>query len=388
MLMPKLLIDATPISENAKGVGRYAYHICCQLEQRLADEWEIFILHDAEYQPEFPDDLKAFFVPVTVSSDLHLGLIAVPAVIKRYDIDCLFRTRDGAGKNYRIPTITVCHDVNELIANAQNIRLGWLRRLLDYIKEYSRVQAMKVSDHVICNSQFTQMAVASHYAISGRKTSVGYCGVDPRFYTRSNQVDKSSVAKKYRISNYILTFSTGDPRENYSLLPEIISGVKKQGVKTCFIIAGVKPDVSYSNELHCELLAAGLVDGEDFLFEGFLGEEKFDDLVALYTSADFYLELSLHEGFGMQLAEAMACGTSVITPVHSALGEVADRFAIAIDLENPKEIIKQINYSYINGLHLCDHSDQISFSRRYSWDDVGQLATELLTSIELKRNGT
>lgn len=379
--MPRLLIDGMSIVANAKGVGRYTYHMCCQLEQRLPAAWEIYIVVDSEYRSPFTDGFKATIVPVKTSSDLHLGLIVIPGIIKRYGIDLLLRTRDCVGKDYGIPAITVCHDVNELISKAQNYRPGPLRYFLDSVKEHFRVRAMRISKHVICNSQFTQNAVSSHYGIDKNKTSVGYCGIDPRFYTIAEQVNKDLVRKKYGVSNYILTFSTGDTRENYSLLPEIIAEVKRLGNKTCFIIAGVKRNAPYSKQLFDALLNAGLVNGEDFLFEDFLGEDRFGDLVSLYSAADFYLELSLHEGFGMQLAEAMACGTSVITPIHSALGEVVGRFAIPINLGSANEIASRITNAYAQSLHLRDNSDQVEFSKRYAWDAVGNLTSKLIASI-------
>ena len=49
----------------------------------------------------------------------------------------------------------------------------------------------------------------------------------------------------------------------------------------------------------------------------------FEDLPALYSLAEMFVFPSLHEGFGLPVVEAMACGVPVITGRTSSLPEVA-----------------------------------------------------------------
>lgn len=52
--------------------------------------------------------------------------------------------------------------------------------------------------------------------------------------------------------------------------------------------------------------------------------ESLDELVRLYSSADIFLNPSYEETMGMVTAEALACGTPVITYNKTAVPEVAD----------------------------------------------------------------
>lgn len=56
-----------------------------------------------------------------------------------------------------------------------------------------------------------------------------------------------------------------------------------------------------------------------------------EDLVALYNAADVFLTTSRGEGFGLTIAEALACGTPVIGQNVSAIPEVVGPGGILID---------------------------------------------------------
>ncbi len=62
-----------------------------------------------------------------------------------------------------------------------------------------------------------------------------------------------------------------------------------------------------------------------------LGHVPDDVLPALYTGADVFALPSLHEGFGIPVLEAMACGTPVLASNVYALPEVCGDAAVLVD---------------------------------------------------------
>jgi glycosyltransferase involved in cell wall biosynthesis len=56
-----------------------------------------------------------------------------------------------------------------------------------------------------------------------------------------------------------------------------------------------------------------------------LGSVTDDELWALYRRATFTVFPSLHEGFGLPVAESLACGTPAVTTRYGSTGEIAER---------------------------------------------------------------
>jgi glycosyltransferase involved in cell wall biosynthesis len=67
-----------------------------------------------------------------------------------------------------------------------------------------------------------------------------------------------------------------------------------------------------------------------------------DVLAALYRRANIFVFPSLAEGFGLPVAEAMACGAPVITSALSSMPEVADDAALMVDPEETDAIAAAI----------------------------------------------
>ncbi len=73
-----------------------------------------------------------------------------------------------------------------------------------------------------------------------------------------------------------------------------------------------------------------------------IGHVADDVLAALYRRARIFVFPSLAEGFGLPVAEAMACGTPAVTSAVSSLPEVAGHAALLVDPEQADDIADAI----------------------------------------------
>ena len=77
----------------------------------------------------------------------------------------------------------------------------------------------------------------------------------------------------------------------------------------------------------------------------------------LYSMADVFFQASLEETFGLTAAEAMACGTPVITYLSTACSEVADvTTGIQLKTRHKKELLQALETIRVRGKETYSHS--------------------------------
>ncbi|UCH33489.1 MAG: glycosyltransferase family 4 protein, partial [Armatimonadota bacterium] len=132
--------------------------------------------------------------------------------------------------------------------------------------------------------------------------------------------------------SYVLYVGSLAPRKNLASLLEAYAGARAQGVQEPLVLAGAgAPD--YVAALRSEAVALGII--EDVIFSGYLAD---DLLPAAYANARAFVYLSLDEGFGLPILEAMACGTPVIASASSCFPEIVGDAGVLVE---PRDVQAQ-----------------------------------------------
>lgn len=193
-----------------------------------------------------------------------------------------------------------------------------------------------------------------------------YPAVDSIF----KKFSKSEILKnkyKYKLPDkYFLSVATWEPRKNLELLIRAFTELKQEGLlpKHELILVGGR---GWKDK---RLLK--IVNGNPSIIS--LGYIPDSTLVYLYNRAESFIFPSLYEGYGMPVAEALACGTPVITSDSPELREASNFDAIYVnpDLLGIKRGIIQV----------ANSKSKFGRSRiSKSWNSSGEIMVKVIERL-------
>lgn len=188
-------------------------------------------------------------------------------------------------------------------------------------------RSIKRSDKIIAVSEFTKSEILRFYDVPSEKISVVYNAVDSGFYRDDFSCEEVDVVKrKYKIAgDYFLYLGTLEPRKNITRLTRAYRElINNHNDVPKLVIAG-KKGWSF-DEIFETAKAPELKDS--VIFTDYVPPE---DAPILMNGACVFCYLSLYEGYGMPVLEAMSCGTAVLASNRSSLPEVAGGCAMLVD---------------------------------------------------------
>ena len=205
----------------------------------------------------------------------------------------------------------------------------WRQRL--YLDLSTRWNA-RAASHVLADSQATKTDLVTRYSVEPDKVTVAYPGTDESLRPVRDGAAIAVARARYDIGErYFLYLGTLQPRKNLRRLVEAFAhfAARPSGSDIQLVLAGKRGWLC--DELFEQIDHLGL-DRQVHL-PGYIAEE---DKASLLSGAMAFVFPSLHEGFGLPVLEAQACGCPVITSTTSSLPEVAGDAALLVD---PRDIV-------------------------------------------------
>lgn len=96
-------------------------------------------------------------------------------------------------------------------------------------------------------------------------------------------------------------------------------------------------------------------------------------------SARFSVFVSLHEGFGLPVAESLACGTPVLTTAHGSTGEIAaEGGALVVNPDDDEAVAEQMRRLLTDDALIRDLRSQAADRPVRTWDDYARESWRLL----------
>ena len=362
-------IDATSLSVTGKGVSRYQHNLIqalAALDKR--NNYYVF-LNKKNIIPELPRQGNFHYVGLGLLNRIIWDQFQLPRILKEYKLDIYHTTSDSlpilaktriALFIFEIPDYRI-----DLLSRAgrnslySKISYKYNEILFPYILRKAAV--------IMASSQSTKTDLIKKYAVKGDKIQVLYPGVSACFHAPGDDMALRDTRLKYNAdSGYILHISSTDPRDNTAVVIRAFGRARQESeILQKLIIAGnVDPEGSGFKKLIAELNLKDRV-----LFTGYFAEYQVGELAALYQAADVYVDPSLYEGFGFQVAEALACGVPVITSNVTSLPEIVSTAGILVDPNDIKGLADAIIRVLTDpSFRQAMRRKSLERARTFSWD--------------------
>jgi glycosyltransferase involved in cell wall biosynthesis len=312
------------LPNRLEGIGTFAHNV---LRRMVLDhpEHEFYFIFDRPYSQEYiyADNVTPIVVGPPARHPLLYLIwfeLSVQRVLRKLKPD-VFLSPDGyLSLRSSIPQVPVIHDLNfEYFPEF----FKWIDRkhFQFFFPRFAR-KARRVATV----SQFSKDDLVRLYGIDESLIDVVYAGVDP-LYT---QVDQHAIEEFKRSTtdgqDYFVFVGGLYLRKNLSTVIRAFDAFKERtGSPVKFVIAGK----SYAETKPLFDLHKTLQHKDDILFLGRV--EPREKIPVLLGGALSLVYVSLLEGFGLPIAEAMSCGTPVITGNITAMAEIATDAAVLAD---------------------------------------------------------
>ncbi len=184
---------------------------------------------------------------------------------------------------------------------------------------YFTFQSLRLADAVTSVSKFTAMLVQQHTGYTGKIKTI-YNGIDTSTFR-----PKHSSCQKGKIK--VLFSGNLTKRKGADLIPLIAQQLDKNIEILC--TSGLRTRNTLDSVHNVRNI----------------GSIPYSDMPAIYQQADILLFPTVREGFGLAVAEAMACGLPVVTTNCSSLPEliVHGKGGYLCGLGNVKEFASRLN---------------------------------------------
>lgn len=318
--------DAKRAFLNTSGLGNYSRTTINALKKYHSENQYVLYTPEVKIgQLNEQDDYEIVSPPKSTSSikkalwrSFHLS-----KELEKHNLDVFHGLSNELPKGIHktnVPSVVTIHD---LIF----IRYPQFYKAFDRSIYFRKVKyACSAATKVLAISEQTKEDIVDFIGIASDNIEVIHQAISPVFFEKA---ETGLIKEKYKLpSEFILSVGTVEERKNQlSTLKALVA----QHIDTPIVFVG--NPTSYCNDIHKYIAKKDLAKQVIFLRN--IPE---NDLAALYQLASLSIYISVFEGFGLPVIEAMAGGCPVITSNVSCLPETAGDAAILCSPGNIEEL--------------------------------------------------
>lgn len=323
------------VKDHLEGLGWFTYESLKRIVQQHPEHEFLFIFGkgiDSSFI--FADNVKAINVgpPFYRPQALYLKFeFLLPLILRKYKIDLFISTDGISSTKLRVKTLNVIHDLN-FEENPQ-----WLpKTFAKYYKKFFPKWA-KHATRIATVSEYSKQDIHNRYGVPLDKIDVVYNGSNELYQPIDDNEKERTKTQFTNGSDYFVFIGSLHPRKNIDKLFSGFDTFKTQFPSdTKLVIVGSR---FYWNGPIKEAFDS-MQFKKDVIFTGHLPTE---DLKNILASSLALCYVSLFEGFGIPLVEAMNSDTAIIASNTTCLPEIAGDAALYVNPESTQEIAKAMS---------------------------------------------
>ncbi|MDX1911641.1 MAG: glycosyltransferase family 1 protein [Saprospiraceae bacterium] len=370
----KIAVNTRFLLPELEGFGWYTHEIVRRMVLANPEDEFIFFF-DRPFDARFiyaPNVTPVVLPPKARFAPLFYTWFewSVRRALLRYRAEVFFSPDSMCSLSSKVPVVMTCHDLAPLHAPQQ---IPWVHRpyLLHFLPKF-----LRRADHVLTVSQFVRQDIAQTCGVSTEKITAVYNGCRDIFQPLDEET-KAQVRIQFSGGHpYFFYAGAIHPRKNIARLIRAFDLFKtKTGAPHQLLLAG--RFAWKTEEVGVAIKTAR--HRADIRLLGYIPEV---DLARLTASATALTYLSLNEGFGLPMLEAMSCDTPVLAANATCLPEIAGDAALLVDPLSEAEIAKGLeklahNPSFAQQLIENGRKQRLKFS----WDAAAEQIYQILRRV-------
>lgn len=349
-----------------EGIGWFTHEVVRRMVARHP-EVEFLFLFDRPYDPAFVygPNVRPIVAPPPARHPLLWYWWfewTIPFVLKKYGADLFFSPDGYCSLRSSCPTLMVIHDI--AYAHFPEQVPGWVGR---YYRHFAPRQ-LRRADRIIAVSEATHRDVVHTYGIDPGKIEVACNGARDTFRPFTEEEKQATRAQFSGGKPYLLYVGAIHPRKNvHRLITAFDQFLEKTGADCQLLLAG-------RMAWHTGPVQEAFEGAKNKKAIQFLGYQGPEDLARLTASAFASVYVSLFEGFGIPVLEAMQCDVPVITSNCSSMPEVAGKAGLLVDPYSVSAIADALQQMWENPLLRSNLVARGRLQReKFTWDRAEQV---------------
>jgi len=356
------------------GIGVYTM----ALLRELAERGEFDLVAMAHREPLAAPELRRLGIAVEWHA-APLGVVwqqtRLPQRLARGDIDLFWSPLLTLPGRMPVPAVLTLHDLAALhVPETLPVKVRW--SILPFLQ-----RSIDLAARVVVGSQATADEVASAFPASRDKLRVIHHGVEPEFRPADSEQIAATRRRLGAPSGYFLAVGTLEPRKRLDLLLDAWELLRRDHLEHSLPLVVVGAE-GWKNRALARRIARLAGDGVHRL-----GHLPRAELVEVVQAARALVYPSIYEGFGLPVAEALACGVPAIVADAASLPEVVADGGLIVEPDDPDALAGAM-LAIQSEPGLAQRLSRAGRERAasYSWPDAAErLSAVLREALETSR---